>query len=865
MIGGDGADVLDGDDHGLEPGGVNDDYIHGGAGNDSIWGGLGADTLYGGVGDDILVGDYANDSESGHGADYLNGGSGNDTLFGGAGNDTLIGGSGADNLIGGAGDNVFEGGPGNDYLEGQDGDDSYHFGIGDGLDVIVDEGGKNIIKFGLGFSAAELKADILVIEIGPVLRLSNGLGDAILIRDFEKWKASLLSFMDGSVLSFRDVMQLVEGSGNSDSQSVGKEADGDSLESEAKDAGTDQIETGDGKLGVSKDAVGLSEEGTISQTTLWDEKFIAQAHERRNELARASGAVLNREGDWFFIHISDDEYSYSEQLNIAAESFQSGELTETPRWMKSDVGQAVITARSSDSTARNESKPIVGGGGKVLLSKEPRYYRSGENYSGFSLSPGDVLVEDKSELGVIRGWYVYSAGGLEGGETFQKDYHWSSTVETIRHQIVQGSDTGGRVNLETGNIYHGGAGNDLVVTYTNPTIRYGNPEDRVPGALLSGGAGNDTLLGSEGADYLISGAGTDHLYGENGPDTYVVGEHAGATTIIADILNPIFHRKETGSNGWQVDPLGSSDQDAVVFPKGVSLQKLELNWGTALIEVINVELEPSPNRGASNIAPRGQMLCTTLDISWGTDQKVRIVMPNSGNPAGSGIEIIKFSDGTSIGLEALISNSELGAPPDTYNHGIMITNAEQISSSRSNKSLPLVGGRGNDTLSGAGEIRGMQGNDLISGEGGDDVLVGGEGDDTLSGGAGNDIYKYDGLGKDVVVNSGGGNDGIDFSGLDVSIGQLNFHRHNDDLVIVVNYGVSPKIRVTNHFRGGDSAIGFIRVLEPDRTAKDYSVSQIEDLIHPMPPPEDIDEIVALGGDEASDAVMKMIKFYGLDG
>lgn len=211
LIGGDGADALDGDVHGLEPGGMNDDVIHGGAGNDTIWGGLGADTVYGGADNDILVGDYSGDSELGHGADYLDGGSGNDTLFGGAGNDTLIGGSGADTLIGGSGDNVFEGGTGNDHLEGQDGDDCYRFGIGDGVDVIIDTGGINVLKFGAGFSADQLKADIIVIDVGPALRLFNELGDAVLFTDFERWKDSSFSFIDGSVLSFDDVMRLVKG------------------------------------------------------------------------------------------------------------------------------------------------------------------------------------------------------------------------------------------------------------------------------------------------------------------------------------------------------------------------------------------------------------------------------------------------------------------------------------------------------------------------------------------------------------------------------------------------------------------------------------------------------------------------------
>lgn len=51
---------------------------------------------------------------------------------------------------------------------------------------------------------------------------------------------------------------------------------------------------------------------------------------------------------------------------------------------------------------------------------------------------------------------------------------------------------------------------------------------------------------------------------------------------------------------------------------------------------------------------------------------------------------------------------------------------------------------------------------MLTGSPGDDLLLGGPGNDTLTGGAGNDIYRYDGLGRDVIINNGGGLDGIDF-------------------------------------------------------------------------------------------------------
>ena len=82
----------------------------------------------------------------------------------------------------------------------------------------------------------------------------------------------------------------------------------------------------------------------------------------------------------------------------------------------------------------------------------------------------------------------------------------------------------------------------------------------------------------------------------------------------------------------------------------------------------------------------------------------------------------------------------------------------------SNGPLPaaqLLGGDGNDTLTGASsndQLFGQDGNDLLSGAGGNDLLSGGDGNDSLLGGAGND-----------TLNGGSGNDFLDGNqGVDVA-------------------------------------------------------------------------------------------------
>ncbi len=129
LVGGSGADTLNGDDRAnrLE-GGLGDDLLRGGGGNDVLDGGAGNDTVVyseklqslaltlggaddaiayvgglaedvvrnvenvtGGAGDDFLTGDGL--------ANVLIGGLGNDVLMGGAGKDTLDGGDGSDTAV----------------------------------------------------------------------------------------------------------------------------------------------------------------------------------------------------------------------------------------------------------------------------------------------------------------------------------------------------------------------------------------------------------------------------------------------------------------------------------------------------------------------------------------------------------------------------------------------------------------------------------------------------------------------------------------------------------------------------------------------------------------------------------------------
>ncbi|WP_460826446.1 Ig-like domain-containing protein [Massilia terrae] len=144
------------------------------------------------------------------------------------------------------------------------------------------------------------------------------------------------------------------------------------------------------------------------------------------------------------------------------------------------------------------------------------------------------------------------------------------------------------------------------------------------------------------------------------------------------------------------------------------------------------------------------------------------------------------ADGTSITLTppAELNWMATGqAVKATFNYtvtdlgGLSSSNAITLvmTGSTSDKGVNLVGGNGDDTLSGNPNnnaediIQGGNGNDTISGYGGTDVLYGGNGDDKLSGGSGID-YLYGDSGNDTLDGGADGDYLFGGKGNDILIG-----------------------------------------------------------------------------------------------
>ena len=211
---------------------------------------------------------------------------------------------------------------------------------------------------------------------------------------------------------------------------------------------------------------------------------------------------------------------------------------------------------------------------------------------------------------------------------------------------------------------------------------------------MSGGSGDDALVGDDGADSLSGGDGNDAFTGGAGNDN-MQGEGGDDTLGLRDQLGVISLPRERGDD--MVD--GGSGNDTLLPGAGAVAGTTDADTliGGAGIDRVDY-------------GPRAASLLVSLDGAQ-----------NDGAP-GEG-------DNVSASVEAVTS----GSGDDT----ITGTAAPET----------FDGGEGDDVLSGLG------GADTLVGSGGDDDLLGGADPDRLDGGEGED-YLEGGTGADTMLGGG---------------------------------------------------------------------------------------------------------------
>jgi Ca2+-binding RTX toxin-like protein len=836
LFGNAGANVLSGlagNDRFDGAGGV--DTLLGGAGDDILIGGAGGDVLDGGEGFDLVSyetatsvapvinmlvinlsdpldawGDALSDTFlniegviGSNNDDLIIGRSIDDTLIGGAGNDIFFGHGGKDTFIGGEGDDGFGGMSGVEHFDGGDGVDlvSYQhewaFDVTTGITVDFDDPSRNA-----GIAAGDTYAGIERL-IGSILD-DDLAGDAT--------NNAINGSFGNDVVAGRDGDDTLEGDDGQDRLIGGAGADilnGNLfLLGEVFDGGDDfdiasyetaaigviasltnsAINTGDAAGDIYYLIEGLA--GSAFDDTL-------EGDEYDNSLEGGAGndTLIGRGGsDDFDGGAGNDTVVLSGRRADSTITYDAASQTfivdtpwgvnriravETLQFSDGAVSVASLIAGDDGDNSLNGTEnadDISGGGGNDTLFGRGGDDRVDGGTGDDVLHGGDGNDDLRGGTGRDAASYAQAAAavrvdlGISGAQatggggtdtlTDIEDLAGSAFDDTLIGNGAANRLSGGAGNDvlvgSTGDILDGGAGNDTV-SYANAalwdlTVDLAISGAQTGGALISienviGSAGFDTLKGDGGANRLSGGAANDMLMGRGGDDVLDGGDGADTASYAE------------ASAGVTVDLALAGPQNT---GEGVdTLISIENLTGSAFADTL-----------------KGTSGDNALTGGAGDDTLVSL----GGNDildGGDGLDTVSYA-GVATGVRVDLS----------------VTGSQFIGSG-SQRLISIENVTGSafaDTLIGNG------GANALSGGGGNDRLTGGLGRDTLTGGADSDVFDFNALNetsvgsanRDLITDFQPGLDDIDLRDIDANttrsgdqsfkfIGTQDFHGRAGEL------------------------------------------------------------------------------------
>lgn len=660
--------------------------------------------VFGQDGDDIITLNEANGALpranlfGGAGNDTVTGGSGNDMLFGQGGNDTLLGKGGADYLFGGAGNDTLTGGDGNDQVFGEAGDDRMIWNPGDDSDLL--EGGSGIdtaeVNGGNGSEVFTATAN------GTRVRLDR-LDPAPFNLDIGTTERLVVN-MNGGDDTFSATGNLA------------------SLISVTVDGGTGN----DTILG-----------------------------------SNGSDLLMGGDGNDFIDGQQGNDTAF---LGAGEDVFQ---------WDPGDGSDVVEGQDGTDTvlfngSAGNEVFAISANGARTVLTR---------NLGSIVMDLNDV---EKLNINALNGTDTVTINDLSGTDVTTVNVNLSGTIggtigdgqaDNVAVHGTSGSDlidvfgAGMSVSViglqTTVNITNaegaldrltvvGGNGNDRITATTLPT--------GVVQLTLDGGAGDDTILASQGADMLIGGAGNDFMFGDNGDDVAFMG---------------------TGNDVYQWNPGDGNDTiegedgfDALQFFGSSIAENFDIfaNVGRAMLvrDVATVTMNTDGVESLQLRAFGGADNITVGDLS-GTD--VTNVSIDLQGPLGGDGFVDSITVNASQGADVFGVTSNSGGIQVFGLHA-----ATNISFNESHDRLTLNGLGGDDVIDASAlaagavtlTINGGLGNDVMRGSAGNDLISGGDGNDVALMGFGDDTFIWNPGDDNDTVEGQAGYDTMLFSGANVA-------------------------------------------------------------------------------------------------
>lgn len=488
------------------------DTLNGAGGSDVLEGGAGADTLNGGTEADFLFGDAA--------GDVLNGDAGNDTLVGGAGNDDVNGGAGDDTLqyTMGDGNDAMNGGADTDTLAitGTTGDDVLDVRF-NGTRLITVEGGAvtnvEIVNANLQGGSDTLNYSTTVAAVAVAVNLSTGIASGFTsISNIENVTGGLggdniVGSGGANVLVGLNGADTIDGAG------------GDDVIAATAGDGNDNY---NGGLGVDfYTLANTTANATVNLTT----GTAASAQTGTDTLSSIEG-VLGGFGA--------DNITGSGNADI----LDGGDAADV---LNGGAGNDTLSGGAGNGDVVN------GGAGNDLIiynfgDGTDNSYDGGADtdtlrINGTAAANTLTVVWNGTRLASFNGTNLInieavSADLLGGNDRLS----YAGTAAANGVVVDLGAGTGSGFSQLTGieNVT-GGAGNDSITGNDGA-----NDLDGGAGAdTLNGGDGNDNLSGGAGADILIGGLGDDVMNGNAGNDTFVFSGAFGNDRITGFDENPV--------------------------------------------------------------------------------------------------------------------------------------------------------------------------------------------------------------------------------------------------------------------------------------------------------------------------------------
>lgn len=284
----------------------------------------------------------------------------------------------------------------------------------------------------------------------------------------------------------------------------------------------------------------------------------------------------------------------------------------------------------------------------------------------------------------------------------------------------------------------GGEGNDTIDGGAEADLLYGGGgTDTINGGdhddQIDGGEGNDTIQGDDGADTIVGGNGNDYLFGEV--------DEANWTSLWNDTLQGGAGNDYLAGGGGDDTLTGGDGIDTFrldyVRYSNFSYSGLSGDTTDTVTDFTSSDKVDVSTAGISDIATLQYLLTTESDgmllSTW----------------LNGYVSALKLTGLVTNPLTLTTSNVVLSS----------VTENDQLSGSDARDDM--FGGRGDDVISGAGDIDrifGESGNDTLSGGDGEDIIFGGAGTDTITGDLDNDTIDG-GDGKDNI-KGGEGEDAI---------------------------------------------------------------------------------------------------------